>query len=284
MTKVLSSEALWKEGGGYYTEKPEELQRRPILPDTRRLRDRRILALFRRHGNLGRMSHVLEIGCGKSMWLPCLVREFGCLVAGIDIEPFAAELARANLAGAGVKGEIFCRDAFDADQNHDLLGRFDLIYSMGVMEHFDDAAERLAILARYLKPGGRILTTVPNLQGVNWVLQRFASIERLNMHVVYDTKRLTDIHVRAGFETLAAGYVGFYEGFLSATDRQTTPLRCRIHERLCWASNMAAAAWTRLGGAWLAPEMKWIAPHVFCVGRRTDGIPGQNASAGERVT
>ncbi len=268
MNKVLSSEALWKEGGGYYNEKVEELKRKPILPDTRRLRDRRILGLFRRYGKLNRESRVLEIGCGQSMWLPCLARELGCQVFGLDVEPYAAELARANLSGAGERGEILCRDAFDASQNQDLLGRFDLIYSMGVMEHFDDAAERLAMLVGYLKPGGRILTTVPNLQGVNWLLQRLASLERLRMHVVYDTKRLSRIHERAGLETIAAGYVGFYDGYVSGSDSKTSRFRQRLHNRLCWASNMVGETWTRLSGERLTPEIKWIAPHVFCVGRR----------------
>lgn len=268
MNKVLPSEGLWKQGGGYYTEKPEELELRPILPDSRRLRDRRMLELFRRFGNLNRKSRVLEIGCGKSMWLPCLARQFGCRVAGLDIEPYAAELARANLIGAGVAGEILCRDAFDANANQDLIGKFDLAYSMGVMEHFDDATERLATVSVYLKPGARILTFVPNLQGVNWLLQRMASLERLHKHVIYDSKRLVNIHERAEFETLAAGYAGFYDGYLSATEPQTNPRRQKIHGWLCWTSNMGATAWARLGGERLAPELKWFAPHVFYAGRR----------------
>ena len=213
---------------------------------------------------------MLEIGCGRSMWLPFIAREFGCTVTGVDIEPYAAELARANLAGAGVGGEVLCRDAFDGAGNQDLAGSFDLIYSMGVMEHFDDASERLATLAGYLKPGGRILTTVPNMQGVNWLLQRLASLERLNMHVVYDTRRLAEIHARAGLASVAAGYVGFYEGFLSATEAKTGWLQSKVHERLCWATNMAGVAWTRLWGERFTPELKWTAPHVFCVGRRVE--------------
>jgi 2-polyprenyl-6-hydroxyphenyl methylase/3-demethylubiquinone-9 3-methyltransferase len=268
MSKVLPSDALWKEGGGYYTEKPADLEMHPILPDTRRLRDRRILGVFRQFGNLSRKSRVLEIGCGKSMWLPCLARQFGCHVAGIDIEPYAAELARANLVGAGVKGEIFCRDAFDLMANRDLKGTFDLVYSMGVMEHFDDVVERLVLVAGYLKPGARILTSVPNLEGVNWLLQRLASLERLHMHVIYDKQRLAAVHERAGFETVAAGYAGFYDGFVSASEPQTAPLQQQLHRSLCWATNMAAEVWSRLFRQRLTPEMKWIAPHVFCVGRR----------------
>lgn len=268
MSKLIASDALWKEGGGYYTENPEDLRRQPLLPDTERLRDQRILAIFREHGNLRRESRVLEIGCGKSMWLPYIARELGCRVAGIDIEPYAAELASANLAGAGMSGEILCRDAFDIGQNRDLFGKFDLLYSMGVMEHFEDAAERLALLSNYLKSGGRIITTVPNLQGVNWLLQRYASLRRLHMHVVYDKRRLAGIHRRANLRVLAAGYVGFYDGFVSAPDATTAPLRRRIHGRLCWASNMLGAAWIRAGGSHLAPEIKWFSPHVFCVASR----------------
>jgi SAM-dependent methyltransferase len=278
MPKVLSSEALWKKGGGYYYKKAEELRRKPILPDIRRLPNQRILGLFRRHGNLGRESRVLEIGCGESKWLPYIAREFGCKVAGLDIEPFAAELAGANLLGAGVKGEIFCRDAFDLKENGNLKGKFDLVYSMGVMEHFDDAAERLAMLACYLRPGGRILTTVPNLQGVNWLLQRLASLDRLRMHVVYDSKRLAAVHERAGFETLAAGYVGFYDGYVSAVDRGTRRLRRGVHERLCRASSMFGEAWTRVCGEVFTPEIRWISPHVYYIGGwvvcRGNDIPG----------
>lgn len=270
MSKVLPSESLWKESGGYYTEKPEELRRHPLLPDTQRLRDRRVFDLFRNYGNLNSDSRVLEIGCGRSMWLPYIGREFDCRVVGLDIESYAAELARANLTGAGVTGKILCRDAFDVGQNIDLLESFDLIYSMGVMEHFDDASRRLEVLARYLKSGGRILTSVPNLQGVNWFMQRFASLERLNMHVVYDIKRLADIHKQAGLKTVAAGYVGFYDGYVSATDLKTAQFRQRIHEWLSRSSNMSAEAWIRVFRDRFSPEIKWLAPHVYYIGSRSE--------------
>ena len=121
-----------------------------------------------------------------------------------------------------------------------------LIYSMGLMEHFDDAAERLATLAKYLKPNGRIITFVPNLQGINWGLQRLASLERLNMHVTYDAKKLTAIHRPAGFEIVAAGYAGFFDGFISGGDVKTSPLLTSRHQRLCRATNMASLALTRV--------------------------------------
>lgn len=267
MGKRISGAAAWKQGG-HRAERPEDLRRRPRLPNGRRLSDRRLLALFRRYGELRRGMRVLEVGCGRSRWLPCLALSLGCRMSGIDVDPYAAELARANLDGAGVSGEVLCRDAFDPKANEDLKGRYDLVYSMGLMEHVADPAARLAVLSGYVKPGGRLLTTVPNLQGVNGMLQRLASLRRISTHVVYDKRRLAEVHREAGLQILSAGYVGFYDGYFSAPDGTTPALRRRVHAWLSRTTNLTATAWTRATGARLAPESKWLAPNVYCVGRR----------------
>lgn len=270
-TEVRPSDSLWKEGGGYYNGTFEELKNQAVLPDPGRPCDQRILALFERYTSLTVGSHVLEVGCGRSPWLPVLALHMGCVVVGVDIEPFAADLARANLIGAGAQGDIHCRDAFALEENQDLVGRFDLVYSMGVMEHYDDPISRLRVLARYLRPGGRILTTVPNLGGVNWLLQRLADLERLEMHVIYDSKQLARVHEASGFETIAAGYVGFYDGYLTAAGRRTGRARRWIHGWLCWASSMCCEAWVRVARGVATPELSWIAPRVFYIGRRVSG-------------
>ena len=267
-TGVRPSGSLWREGGPYYSDTPEQLRKQPVLPHPGRLLDQRLMGLFRRYGNLTVGSRVLEVGCGRSVWLPYLETEMGCSVAGVDLEPFALELASANLAGAGAKGDFFCRDAFDVTENGDLVERFDLVYSMGVIEHYDDPISKLAVLAKYLKLDGRILTTVPNLRGVNWALQRLADLERLQMHVIYDSKSLVEIHEAAGLETIAAGYVGFYDGYLSAPGGTTGQIRRRFHRWLCWASSICCTAWVRAGRGIAAPELSWVSPFVFYVGRR----------------
>ena len=139
MASLGPSDWLWKPDTGYYTESAEDIFKNPYLPDQRFLQDRRLMSLFNEYGKLSPQSEILEIGCGRSPWLPYLARTTGCRAVGLDIEPHAAELARANLAGAHVQGEILCRDAFDRQANEDLCNRFDLVYSLGVVEHLDDA-------------------------------------------------------------------------------------------------------------------------------------------------
>ena len=144
--RVRPSDWLWKEGGGYYTEAVGDLALRPILPDVERLRDGRLFDLFRQHGRLGPESRVLEAGCGRSPWLPFLNRRFGCRVVGIDIEPHAADLARANIAGAGAAGEVVCGDAFTLSTRPDLRANYQRL--------FDYANNGGTLIVQYNVPEG----------------------------------------------------------------------------------------------------------------------------------
>lgn len=266
--ELRPSDWLWKKETGYYHGSAAQLVLQPVLPDIARLRDRRIFELFLSHGGLSAGARVLEVGCGRSAWLPFLALRLGCRVAGIDIEPHAAELARANLAGAGARGEIVCGDAFALTAPPDLSQKFDLVYSMGVLEHYADAAARIAILADYLRPGGRILTTVPNLQGVNWLLQRLADRRTLQAHVVYDRTALARVHEAAGFTTQASGYAGFFDAHLASAAGATSRLRRSLHRHACRAFGLGAETWLRLLRGRGTPEWRFIAPHVFYAGRR----------------
>jgi 2-polyprenyl-3-methyl-5-hydroxy-6-metoxy-1,4-benzoquinol methylase len=267
MDRPGPSEWLWKEGAGFYDAQAEaQLRRTPALPNDRFLRDQRIMRLFREYGGVTRGSAVLEIGCGQSMWLPYLARTEGCRVSGVDYEPYAARLAEANLAGAGVQGNIYCRDGFDPAQNEDLWGRFDLVYSMGVIEHFEDVSDKLRALGRFLKPGGRLLSMVPNLQGINWIMQRWASLRVLQAHVIYTPALLQQVHEAAGYRTELAAYVGFFDGFMTNTIGERSRLKQALHRKLCRLMGLSGAAWSRAGLP--AKEWRWTAPFVVYAGVR----------------
>lgn len=58
------------------------------------------------------------------------------------------------------------------------------------------------------------------------------------------------------------------DGFLSGGGAKTSPLQHRLHEQLCRVSNLAAAAWIRLLDERSTPELAWLSPHVYSIGRR----------------
>jgi SAM-dependent methyltransferase len=260
----------WQPGGGYYTARPEEYAHHPRLPDLTKRRDHDMARLFDAYLPRDYTPEVLELGCGASAWLPYLALEKGCRVTGLDYEPSAVELTVANMRGAGAPGDVLCRDAFATQDNADLADRFDLLYSGGLFEHFADVVARLRAVRPYLRPDGVILTTVPNFQGLNWALQRFGDVRVLETHVIYDVQLLRRRHEEAGYITLAAGYLGFYDGFVSATAPGIPRWRAAAHRAACLGSNLLTHHFARLMRERRLPDWAWFAPCVFYVGRRID--------------
>lgn len=101
-------------------------------------------------------ARILEIGSGTGANL-ALLAEFGQVV-GLEMEAAAISLARQAGAG-GARVELHrgrCPEDLDC-----VAGRFDLICLFDVLEHIQDDARSLACLAQRLRPGGRLLVTVP---------------------------------------------------------------------------------------------------------------------------
>jgi SAM-dependent methyltransferase len=114
---------------------------------------REILAeLIRRKVKLPESPRILEIGCGTGHNLPMLAR-FG-RVDAVEIDPAARAIASARLGHA----------VHDAPLP-DLAGvperSYDLVALLDVLEHVEADREALVSIAARLRPGARILLTVP---------------------------------------------------------------------------------------------------------------------------
>jgi SAM-dependent methyltransferase len=99
----------------------------------------------------------LEAGCGPAANALNLAR-WGIDVAGVDLAPEAIASARAAFTRHGLEGEFELGDVRDlpfADRT------FDFVYAGGVVEHFRESDVAVGEMARVLRPGGRLLFTVP---------------------------------------------------------------------------------------------------------------------------
>jgi SAM-dependent methyltransferase len=148
-------------------------------------------------------ARLIELGAARSQWLPTLQREFGFVVTGLDYSPAGCERARAMLARAQVAGDIVCADLFAPPAV--LCGAFDAALSIGVAEHFDDTAACLRAMAAYLKPGGRLITIIPNMRGLPGALQRLADPRIYRIHVPLDADGLAAAHRGAGLAVRQCG-------------------------------------------------------------------------------
>lgn len=150
-------------------------------------------------------ARVLELGCARSMWLPYFAKSLGFDVTGIDYSPEGCKQARALLELAGVSAEVVCADFFSPPE--ELLSRFDVVFSYGVVEHFDDTAACINSFARYLAPGGTLLTVIPNMKGVPGFLQRELNREVFDKHVPLGPMDLERAYRAAGLAVEENGYL-----------------------------------------------------------------------------
>jgi 2-polyprenyl-3-methyl-5-hydroxy-6-metoxy-1,4-benzoquinol methylase len=154
--------------------------------------------------DLPRPAKLLEIGCANSIWLPYFARK-GFRVVGIDYSQVGCEQTMAGLVAARVDVEVVCCDAFSPPAR--LTEEFDVVFTLGVVEHFDDTAASIAAFARFLQPGGILLTVVPNVRGANGLVQRLVNPRVLDMHVPLTPGDLQQAQRSAGLTEVHAGYL-----------------------------------------------------------------------------
>lgn len=169
-------------------------------------------------------KRILELGCAGGKQLIYFAKEFGYEIYGIDTSERGVAIARANLKRAGVQGTILCEDMFETSFNK---GFFDIVYSMGLVEHFDKPEEVIDVHIGLLKRGGILMITVPNFNGSihlafrKLVKQDKALLETHNLTVM-DKKVMGELIQSRGLEVLYLDYIGMIEltlGFGGITNR-----------------------------------------------------------------
>ncbi len=148
---------------------------------------------------------IIELGCGNSVWLPYLHKSFGLEVYGLDYSALGCEKTRAILQREGVHGNITEGDLFNPPA--ELVGKFDFVISLGVVEHFTDTSGTLEKMKAFLKPGGIMITEIPNLTGLNGILLKYTDTEIYNIHKPSDKEALAQYHTRAGLKVLDQYYL-----------------------------------------------------------------------------
>ena len=146
----------------------------------------------------------IELGSGPGRWLVYFNQTFKYQVFGCDDSPVSCDIARATLAAAGIDGTIIESDFFK------LTGTYDVVFTGGVIEHFEDPSVPLAVFARLLRPGGYLITSVPNLTGVNGFYHRVLKPETFVTHRRITLSQMSAWHTALGLrQRLATGYGSF---------------------------------------------------------------------------
>ncbi len=147
---------------------------------------------------------VLEIGCANSIWPIYFHQYFNANVAGLDYSEVGCEKSRTLLEHYKVPSQMYCADLFSPAS--ELLGKFDVVVSFGVVEHFEDTANCLKACAAFVKPGGILFTLVPNIAGIIGFMQKYVDRAVYDVHVPLTKKMLINAHEKSGLSLEQCDY------------------------------------------------------------------------------
>lgn len=204
---------------------------------------------------------LLEIGCARSVWLPYFAKEFSFEVYGIDYSEIGYQQAMQILSNEGVKGEIVCADFFSPPGS--MLKAFDVVVSFGVLEHFKDTTACIAAFSKFLKPGGLLITNIPNLCGLNGLIQKMINRPIFDIHILFNTNALMQAHRINGLRVISCDYFLFANlGVLNFENLKgslfyTGAARLRsLINKVAWICERAFPV--------LKPN-RWSSPYIHCV-------------------
>lgn len=213
----------------------------------------------------GPSTKLLELGCGGSALLPYFANRHGFSVSGIDYSRGGIEIAQKICAAHGVNPTLIQADFFGAPS--DLFARFDAVVSFGVVEHFSDTDETIKAFARFVRPGGKLITVVPNMAGLSGLGQKLLSRSIYDMHEVIDPNRLTKAHAYADLTIESCGYFMFNNFGVINPGNAPGFVRASAFSALRAITGMTWAVETIIGK--LTPNAV-TSPYVICVATKPD--------------
>jgi SAM-dependent methyltransferase len=145
-------------------------------------------------------ERVLDLGCGAGRFVAAL-RDAGAEPVGVELAAAALERARRTAPGADLR-------LVEPDGSLPLEhASVDLVWCSEVLEHVADTAHVLLEVRRVLRPGGRLLVTVPfhgRVKAALIALARFDShFDPLGQHLRFYTRSSLAATLSAsGFEEI----------------------------------------------------------------------------------
>jgi 2-polyprenyl-3-methyl-5-hydroxy-6-metoxy-1,4-benzoquinol methylase len=210
--------------------------------------------LFARLLPKGSNLRLLELGSARGYALVYFHKEFGYEVHGVDASAEGMRVAEAHCRHNGVDAHLYVGDLFEVD----VPGPFDVVFSGGLVEHFDDLDRVVRRHVQWVKPGGLLVLGVPNVRGFHARVMRHYEPENYAIHNVASCSpyalRSSIERVEPGWRYLFCGYGGgfhfFYPvpGFLRLVERVVSKaLRTLRIQRV---------------------PNRWFAPDAFVIARR----------------
>lgn len=149
----------------------------------------------------------LEVGCAPGVWMHYFHSVFGYEVEGIEYTGNGVRMTRNNLKKLGIPARIYHQDFL---RNSLEKESYDVVFSGGFIEHFDNPDDVVQKHIELLKKGGFLILEIPNLKGVNHFFQKRIDPDIIKIHnlEIMDLRYFDDLGRKFGIEKMEVRYIG----------------------------------------------------------------------------
>lgn len=174
---------------------------------------------------------VLEVGCAPGKYLYKMKELFLYEPFGVDYSQKGVLITREFFRKKGLNPEnIIQADVFDEDFQNKNKDKFDVVFSRGFIEHFDNVSSVVDMHTNLLKKDGLLFIMIPNLQGLNYFFGKFLNIDSFILHnlEIMNKDNFKSLFKEDKFQTLFLDYVGVFSFGLFNTNKRWKYLLYRI--------------------------------------------------------
>jgi 2-polyprenyl-3-methyl-5-hydroxy-6-metoxy-1,4-benzoquinol methylase len=108
---------------------------------------------------------VLELGGAPGRFLAYCACRYGCSVHSLDYSDIGCKVTIENFRQLNLPVTVYQQDIFDTSKP---IGQFDVVFSLGLIEHFEDTKQIIERHWQMVKPGGLLILGVPHFVHVFW--------------------------------------------------------------------------------------------------------------------
>jgi 2-polyprenyl-3-methyl-5-hydroxy-6-metoxy-1,4-benzoquinol methylase len=166
--------------------------------------------LWKRVQETGISGRVLEIGAAPGKWLAYLSEAGDFTPSGLDYSSAGIEAMKKNFSMLNITPEDFyVGDFFKIEPE----AKYDLVMSLGFIEHFENPDEVIKRHLQWLKPGGVLVLGVPNFNSIHGVVQYLLKKAILTVHnlKIMNLQYFREMEKRLPVKTHSVEYLGSLE-------------------------------------------------------------------------
>ncbi len=145
---------------------------------------------------------------------------------------------------------------------HEVSAKFDLVLSVGLIEHFEDTKNIIEKHIPFIKEDGKLLITIPNFRGINGWVQRNFDLYNYKKHntACMNPEFLKSIAEELGLKSVQVYYYGKFSVWLE--NKKEKPALSKALVKLIW---IAGKLFTRI----IPIESKLLSPYIILEAKKS---------------